>query len=152
MTVLSVRSLRTGGDVVRACRAAPGSDVRIDYRHSVEKTPVQGRFTVNGDRRIIAVETRFTSTGTGLPNTAVDRTHRDGAWYVVDEQRLPVDPLRFYLQPVNRTRLSVDGAAVDLAALPPGTLLGIRVERVSGWRWWRWLVTGTGWKEKANEQ
>jgi hypothetical protein len=71
--------------------------------------------------------------------------HREGDWFVVDEQRRPVQPLRFYLQSVNRTRLTVDGRDVSLSAFRSGSLLGIRVERVGRWRWWRWRWAGKGW-------
>jgi len=143
--VLTVRALRMAPEAMAAVPVADGSDVRIRYRHSVERTRVEGRFAVDGNAGLVAVETRFTSTGTGLPNTAVTRIHREGGWLVVDEERRPVPPIRFYLQSVNRTRLSVDGRDVDLSGFRSGNLLGIRVERVDRWRWWRWRWTGKGW-------
>lgn len=145
LDVLTVRALRFASGAMAVIPVTPGSDVRILYRHSVERTPVEGRFEVDKTRELVAVQTRFTSNGSGLPNTAVARMHREGAWFVVDEQRRPVSPLRFYLQAVNRTRLTVDGRAVDLSAFRSGNLLGIRVERIGRWRWWRWQWTGKGW-------
>lgn len=152
VTVLTVRVLRPIPVVMDVRPVAPGSDVRIYYRHSVERTPVEGRFAVSEDLDLVAVQTRLTSTGTGLPNTATERMHREGDWYVVDEQRRLVSPLRFYLQSVNRTRLTVDGRAVDLSAYRSGSLLGIRVERIGQWRWWRWRWSGKGWQPKEEPE
>jgi hypothetical protein len=145
MNVLTVRVLRFASGDMEVLPVTPGNDVRIYYRHSVERTPVEGRFEVDETRGLVAVQTRFTSNGSGLPNTAVARMHREGDWFVVDEQRRPVQPLRFYLQSVNRTRLTVNGRDVDLSAFRSGSLLGIRVEHIGRWRWWRWQLTGKGW-------
>ena len=145
MDLLTVRALRFASSDMKVLPVTPGSDVRIYYRHSVERTPVEGRFEVDQTRGLVAVQTRFTSTGSGLPNTAAARMHREGDWFVVDEQRRPVPPLRFYLHAVNRARLTVDGRTVDLSAFRSGSLLGIRVERVGRWRWWLWRWAGKGW-------
>ena len=143
--VLTVRALRMASAAMVALPVTAGSDVRINYRHSVERTPVEGRFEVGEGQHLVAVQTRFTSNGSGLPNTAASRMHREGDWFVVDEQRRQVSPLRFYLQSVNQTRLSVDGRDVDLSAFRSGNLLGIRVERVARWRWWLCRWTGKKW-------
>ncbi len=145
MDVLTVRALRFASSDMAVIPVTLGSDVRILYRHSVERTPVEGRFEVDKTRELVAVQTRFTSSGSGLPNTAVARMHREGGWFVVDEQRRSVSPLRFYLQAVNQTRLTVDGREMDLSAFHSGNLLGIRVEHISRWRWWRWKWTEKGW-------
>jgi hypothetical protein len=143
--VMTVRALRFASGDMAVLPVTPGSDVRIHYRHSVERTPVEGRFEVDQTQGLVSVQTRFTSNGSGLPNTAVARMHREGDWFVVDEQRRPVQPLRFYLQSVNRTRLTVNGRDVALSAFRSGSLLGIRVEHIGRWLWWRWQLTGKGW-------
>ena len=145
MDVLTVRALRFASVAMALLPVTPGSDVRIHYRHSVELTPVEGRFEVDQTQGLVAVQTRFTSNGSGLPNTAAVRMHREKDWFVVDEQRRPVQPLRFYLQSVNRTRLTVDGREVDLSSFRSGNLLGIQVEHIGRWRWWLWQLTGKGW-------
>jgi len=143
--VLSVRALRFASGAMTALPVTPGSDVRIHYRHSVELTPVEGRFEVDQTQGLVAVQTRFTSNGSGLPNTAVARMRREKEWFVVDEQRRPVQPLRFYLQSVNQTRLTVDGRDLDLSSFRSGNLLGIQVEHIGRWSWLRWQLTGKGW-------
>ncbi len=145
VSVLTVRVLRPASAVMQACRADSGADVRLGYRHSVERTPVEGRFAVSADRTLLALETRFTSTGTGLPNTAASRTRRDGGWLVVDEERRPMASLRFYLLAENQTRLSVDGRSVDLGRFTSGNLLHIGVESAPRWRWWLWTAIGWPW-------
>lgn len=143
--VLAVRVLRPASSTMYACRVTAGADVRIGYLHSVERTPVEGRFVVGENNLLMAVETRFASTGTGLPNTAAARTHRDGRWIVVDEGRRSTTALRFYLHADNRTWLTVDGKAVDLGAFASGNLLNIGVEVVPRWRWLMWITAGRPW-------
>jgi hypothetical protein len=147
--VLTIRVLRPASTIMQACRVGTDSQVRLGYLHSVEKTPVEGRFSVGADHMLLAVETRFVSTGTGLPDTAVSRTRRDGHWLVVDEERHPLPALRFYLHTDNQTRLSVDGQAVDLGAFDSANLLRIGVESVPRWRWWVWTTTGRAWGPEA---
>jgi hypothetical protein len=68
------------------------------------------------------------STGTGLPNTAYDRTEIRNGWIEVDEARRPVGTIRFFLVPINQTRLVIAGREVDLSAIEAGALLEISVE------------------------
>jgi hypothetical protein len=147
--VLTIRVLRPASTNMQACRVETDTEVRIGYVHSVEKTPVEGRFSVGADRMLLAVETRFISTGTGLPDTAGSRTRRDGRWLVVDEERRPLAALRFYLHTDNQTRLSVAGQAVDLGAFDSANLLRIGVETIPRWRWWVWTTTGRAWGPEA---
>ena len=85
-----------------ASRVHRGDEVRIRYMHSVEKSPVEGRFEIAEDRQLEAVETRMkcmnylASVGTGLPNTVPDRTKIEDSWIVVDEGRKKLDEIRFF--------------------------------------------------------
>lgn len=125
-----------------ACLAVieAGEPFSLDYRHSVEKTRVRGVFTVSENGSMKAVETRMTSVGTGLPNTFVSRTRKEGDWIIVDEQNRTLEPFRFFIQPVNQTKLTLPGMQFDLMQLPGGTIVRIGVEKVSLFEilWARW--------------
>jgi hypothetical protein len=68
------------------------------------------------------------SAGTGLPNTAYNRTAIRNGWIEVDEARRPVGTIRFFIVPINQTRLVIAGRDADLSAIEAGALLEISVE------------------------
>ena len=128
-TVFTVRLPEEGDRLAAAVRTRKGQEMRLSYRHSVEKTPVEGRFVV-GDGPILRIrETRMASVGTGLPNTAPERTRREGSWMVVDEKMQRVDGFRFRLMDLNRTRVTVAGDPIPLDAVQNGVyiLVGQRI-------------------------
>ena len=136
-SVLTVRLPRRDSKAVVAVRVVEGAPVALSYRHSVELTEVEGRFRVAPGPCLRISETRFTSVGTGLPNTAVERTRREDGWYVVDEGLRKIEELRFFLSPVNRTRLTVGNRICSFESLEPGSLLMIKVERMGWLEWYR---------------
>ncbi len=68
------------------------------------------------------------SAGSGLPNTAYDRTVIRNGWIEVDEAHRPVGTIRFFFVPINQTRLVIAGRDTDLSAIEAGALLEISVE------------------------
>lgn len=151
-TVFTVRLPAEAGRLAAAVRTRPGQEMRLSYLHSVEKTAVEGRFVVDEGPRLRIRETRMASVGTGLPNTAPERTRREGAWMVVDEGMQPIDGFRFRLVALNRTRLTVAGDAVPLGGAPDGSILFFNVESVPAYRWWTWRITGADWRPPDPEQ
>jgi hypothetical protein len=133
--VLTVRLPHREFKPIIAVRVTPGSDIRLKYRHSVELTEVEGRFRIGPGPVLLIKETRFTSIGSGLPNTRTGKTRRENGWFVVDEGLKVSDEIRFFISPVNRTRLIVDGRIFPLFRLEPGTLISIDVERMPMSRW-----------------
>ena len=110
--------------------ADTGDQFSLTYRHSVEKTLVKGIFQVSKTPSILAVETRMTSVGTGLPNTNFKRTSREGKWIVVDEGKKAIDNFRFFISSVNKTFLTTSNGTIDLMTLPSGTVILVGVERI----------------------
>jgi hypothetical protein len=108
-----------------------GDRFSLTYRHSVEKTLVKGIFQVSQVPSILAIETRMTSVGTGLPNTFSKRTSRDGKWIVVDEEKKEIDNFRFFISEVNNTYLTTPNGIIDLMTLPSGTVIVVGVEKIS---------------------
>ena len=135
--VLTVRLPRRDSKAVLAVRVVEGARVALSYRHSVELTEVEGRFRVAPGPCLRISETRFTSVGAGLPNTAVERTRLEDGWFVVDEGLRKIEELRFFLSPVNRTHLTVGGRICSFESLDPGSLLVINVERMGWLKWFR---------------
>ncbi len=108
-----------------------GDRFSLTYRHSVEKTLVKGIFQVSQVPSILAVETRMTSVGTGLPNTFSKRTSRDGKWIVVDEEEKEIENFRFFISRVNNTSLTTPDGIIDLMEFPSGTIIVLGVEKIS---------------------
>ncbi|MCG6893625.1 MAG: DUF1850 domain-containing protein [Desulfobacteraceae bacterium] len=144
--VFTVRLPREGDRLAAAVRTGEGEEMRLSYLHSVEKTPVEGRFVVSEGPSLRIRETRMASVGTGLPNTVPERTRREGGWLVVDEEMHRIEGFRYRLMDLNRTRLTVEGAPVPLGEIRNGSILYFSVESVRNFRWWLWCITGTDWK------
>ncbi|MCP4693364.1 MAG: DUF1850 domain-containing protein [Desulfobacterales bacterium] len=141
--VTTVRLPRSGGRLFGAVKTPVGTDIRLLYRHSVEKTAVQGWFTIGQGPVLQLMETRMASVGSGMPNTAPSRTRRDGEWIVVDEGLLAIPGFDFFLEPINQTRLIVKGVPIPVENLPAGSVVRLNVEAISlgQWMMWRWFKT-----------
>ncbi len=150
--VFTVRLPREEGRLAAAVRTGEGEEMRLSYLHSVEKTPVEGRFVVAGGPSLRIRETRMASVGTGLPNTAPERTRREGGWMVVDEGMRRIDGFRFRLMDLNRTRVTVGNSAVDLGSVRNGSIVFFNVESVPSFRWWAWRIAGADWRVPDPEQ
>ncbi len=146
VSVLTVRLPREDFRLVEAARASAGDSLELGYLHSVERTKVVGRFTIDDNQKLLATETRMMSVGTGMPNTAPERTRREGEWIVVDEENRVFPDIRFYYVSVNETVLKVAGQPIPLDAVRSGNLLRIGVEAPRLVQWVRWLFTGRGWR------
>jgi len=137
---------------IAAIRISQGQEVIIAYRHSVERTRVEGSFTIGPGPALYAHETRMTSVGTGLPNSSPDRTRRDGEWIVVDEGLKKLeDGLRFYLSPVNQTRLIAAGQHISLEKIKAGSLILVDVERISLMKWLLWRFAAISWLAEIDQ-
>lgn len=119
----------------------------MSYRHSVEKTMVEGVFSVGPGPVLQAKETRMTSVGTGLPNTYAGRTRREGQWIIVDEGLAIVPGFDFFISTVNATRLSMDGTGIPIEALASGSVIHLDVERVRLVDWLRWRYFKKDWRK-----
>lgn len=127
--VVSLKLPKENNRWIASVPAAEGEGILLAYRHSVELTPVEGHFQIGPRSEILALKTRMQSAGTGLPNTAYDRTEIKNGWIEVDEAQRPVGTIRFFLVPINQTRLVIAGRDIDLSAIDSGALLEISVEK-----------------------
>jgi len=145
--VATVRLPRMDNRLFCAVKTTTGGDIRLRYRHSVEKTMVEGRFTVGKGPVLQALETRMTSVGTGLPNTQSQRTRREGKWIVVDEGLKKIPGFDFFLSPINRTRLDVDDTAIPVETLSSGSVIRLDVETVPLGQWLLWQCLKIDWRK-----
>ena len=103
---------RQRGDVIWRARAAAGDVFTFSYIHSIEKTPVEGRFAVETDGWLRVVETRFPSYGAGLPLQVTGKS-ADGKWMVAaGGERLP--QFSFYISPINQACLRFGDSTLNL--------------------------------------
>ncbi len=117
------------GTLLTSTPAAPGTELSLRFIHSVQRTPVEEFFVVNGtaDGLVLRV-TRYESFGVGLPFLESDgKFRREGDWFVMDMER-PIP--RLDLRPGVSTKLTLflAGEAIPLyERVPLGTLVGVRV-------------------------
>jgi len=131
---------------IAAIRISQGQEVVVAYRHSVERTRVEGRFRIGPGPALYAHETRMASVGTGLPNSSPGKTRRDGEWFIVDEGLTKLeDGLRFYLSPVNHTRVIAAGQHINLEKIKAGSIIQLDVERIRLIKWLLWRFAGISW-------
>jgi hypothetical protein len=143
--VFTLRLPRQSSILAAAVRVKRGQVIRLSYRHSVELMRVEGRFKIGPGPSLLLQETRTKSVGTGLPNTYPDRTRREGDWLVVDENMREVGGFRFFLSPINQTRITTAGKPIDLRSLKDGSILLMNVERVNLLRWMLWRAASVPW-------
>lgn len=129
--IIEILLPKKGGQAIAVLRIHSKDIIKLSYRHSNELIQVEGRFTIDAQSRLRALDTRFESTGSGLPVSFPERTKRDGKWLVVDEMNKEVGTIRFYIVPVNQTRLVVGKHPILLSKLKSGTLIEIKASHVS---------------------
>ena len=131
---------------IAAIEMNQGQEVVVAYRHSVERTRVEGCFRIGPGPALYARETRMTSVGTGLPNSSPGKTRREGEWIIVDEGLTKLeDGLRFYLSPVNHTRVTAAGQHINLEKIKAGSIILLDVERIRLIKWLLWRFAGISW-------
>jgi hypothetical protein len=105
MIPVSVLEVKDGksGEILFHKRAVEGDVFLFSYIHSVEKTPVEGKFLVERSGLLRIVETRFSSYGPGLPNVAGKTLRKNEGFIAKGGERL--DQFKFFFSPINRPTL-----------------------------------------------
>ncbi len=135
VSVVRVKLPRTGDRLLTIVRVGGNDRICLTYRHSVELITVEGCFLINPQGDFLAFQTRMESVGTGLPNADKDRTRLENGWIVVDEELRPVGPIRFFIMPVNQTRLTIAARHIPVERLEAGTLIQVEAMRTSALSW-----------------
>ena len=122
-----------GGEELLVTPVDEGTEITVEYTHSVEKTLVRDVYAVR-DGGLVMTRMEFSSFGAGLPSTA-DVTEVDGRYvYRPPEQRY--DPLRVTTGDVADHDLVVGDERYDLAAIADGGTVELRVETRPRFRQW----------------
>ena len=152
VAIFTLRLPRQSSVLAAAVWVKRGQVIRLSYRHSVELTRVEGWFQIGPGPSLLLRETRTTSVGTGLPNTYPDRTRREGEWFVVDEKMQEVGGFRFFLSPINQTRLWTAEKPINLSSIKAGSIITMNVERLSLLQWLLWRVVSVPWSPENEPQ
>ena len=104
---------------------AEGSDVTVEYTHSVEKTLVRDIYTVD-DGELVMTRMEFSSFGAGLPAQADVRV--ENGQYVYEPPTHRYETLRITTGFVADHDLVVDGQRYDIAALAEGGTVELRIQ------------------------
>jgi hypothetical protein len=147
LDTVTVRLPREENRLFKAVRVVSGSEVVLSYRHSVEKSMVEGVFVVGSGPELQAKQTRMASVGTGLPNTRLESTRRDGKWIVVDEGLTAIPGFDFFISAINDVRMSVDGTDIAVHQLDSGSVIHVDVEQVRLLAWILWRYADKDWRK-----
>lgn len=123
-TVLVLADADTGTHL-RTIPVDDDTTITLRYTHSVEKTPVEDQYTVNGTT-LDNTRMRFKSYGWGLPANA-NVTLQDG-WFVYDPDRR-YDAITVQTGTVADHELVVGDTTFDLVAIADGGAITITIER-----------------------
>jgi hypothetical protein len=135
MAVVSVVLPEQEDRVAASVLVDPDQLLRMKYIHSVERTPVEGWFSIAEKGGFRAVKTKTKGTGTGLPNVVPDsQVSIQDKWLVVDEQGKYYPSIPFYYLPLNNLRILVGEKRMELEDLPSGSRLRIISKRVPAWK------------------
>jgi len=133
--IVTVMLPKEEGRRIAVVRVGARDTITLRYRHSVERTWVEGHFAVGPTSELLALETRIESVGTGLPNAVPEKTTKRNGWLVIDEGRKPMDSIRFFIVPINQTRLTVADQLVPLTRLEEGTLIEVTACKTRLMKW-----------------
>jgi len=103
-----------------------GTEIAIEYTHSVEKTPVHDVYVAD-DGALVMTRMEFSSFGAGLPSQA-DVTERDGR-YVFDPPATRYETLHLKTGAVADHDLVVGDERYDVAAMSGYDAVELTVER-----------------------
>jgi hypothetical protein len=133
--IVTVTLPKKEGRRIAVVRVDTRDTITLRYRHSVERTWVEGDFIVGPASELLALETRIESVGTGLPNASPKRTTKRNGWLVIDEGRRPMDSIRFFIVPINQTRLTIADQIIPLARLEGGSLIEVTAGKTRLLKW-----------------
>ena len=114
-----------GGEKLLVTPVGDGTEITVEYTHSVEKTLVRDVYVAE-DGQLVMTRMEFSSFGAGLPSTA-NVTEVDGR-YVYHPPERGYDPLRVTTGRVADHDLVVGDERYDIAEMADGGTVELRVE------------------------
>lgn len=108
-----------------------GDEWHYLYIHSVQQTPCEEFFTINGPNDMTMTYTRFQSYGVGLPCYTDDgkfKQTEDG--HFILEMNRPYRTVAFRTQDIPKPRLYIHGEEIPIYKIyPSGTLVTVSVDK-----------------------
>lgn len=130
-TDLVLRNFETG-EVYARYSVQPGDECSIEFRHSVNKTPVRDVYQITEDGRFHNVRCIYYGFGAGVQTQLEEGetlSYQDGAM-VIDHIQKYSDQLTYSLIPISTHVLRVGEEAVSLPELVGGAaVLSLTIER-----------------------
>ena len=116
--------------IIFSMRAEAGIKFSTRFIHSVQKTPVEEYFTVNGNcNGFILESTRYRSFGVGLPFLESDGTfHREGDDFIMDDLNRQINTLDLRTGVGTELSITINGQTLPLyGMMPVGSLVRISI-------------------------
>ena len=131
--------LLTAGDQVLTLRIVrPGDTFLLGFLHSVARSDIWDRFTVDPQYRIVLIETKFQGQGTGIPYGAAEGETliREGNWFRLTGMKrvIPAIDWRVGAEWHNRFRFGNE-PEIDFSAKIGDKLVRVRVEKMMAVAW-----------------
>jgi len=124
--LLQVVNVQTGG-VVLELPFHPGEYFTLEYRHSVQLTPIRETFRVQSGQ-LVLVETEYGALGVGLPYGREGQLENQNGHFRLTGLNRQFQRLALWVSPVAAQRLEVRGQKFELLDLVgPDTLVELRV-------------------------
>jgi hypothetical protein len=135
---LPVLLLSSGEQVLTLRIVRPGDTFLLGFLHSIARSDIWDRFTVDAQFRIVLIETRFQGQGTGIPYGAAggETLIREGNWFRLTGMKrvLPAIDWRVGAEWHNRFRFGNE-PEIDLSAKTGDRLVHVRVEKMTAIAW-----------------
>ena len=117
------------GTVIKTVTAKPGLELKLEFIHSVQKTPVEEDLELDGNEWIVR-RTRYKSQGVGLPFMESDGFfHREGEYFVMDDMNRRIDRLSLRTGVGTQLTIELEGEQIKLfEQFEPGTRIDFLIE------------------------
>jgi len=109
-------------------KVSPGEQFEFRYIHSVDRTPVSGKFLITSKKMIKPIETRFLSYGPGLPTTGSKVIVEKG----VMKARPEAEEMRqfsFFVSPITHQSLIFKNERLDFSSMKEGEVVAVEVKK-----------------------
>ena len=133
---VQVVQLESDGQVVHRILLPDGSEIHLDYQHSVVRAPVKEVFLLAGPDSFLLVRTEHGAFGAGLPTENFGEFRQDGDRYIIGgiDRLLPEIPLRVSAGSEQTLTVPNHTETALLEFVEAGSLVIIRARKAMRWR------------------
>ena len=115
------------GKTIAVADAEENLPLKIEFIHSVQKTPVIEELIFSGGEFVLQ-RTRYKSQGVGLPFDEADGNfYRDGEWFIFDDMNRRFKNLELRTGKGTQLKITLNGSEFELyKKFPPGTKIIVK--------------------------